>query len=114
MISSVHPDDSGMYQCFASNDLYSTQDSSQLRLGCKTGFFICFAFFKMQYISSYTNIFLCLILSFLAILPKLMYRFSEQTLQPGPSVSLKCTAVGNPPPQFQWTLDGFPLPENER
>ncbi|CAL8103483.1 unnamed protein product [Orchesella dallaii] len=82
MISSVHPDDSGMYQCFASNDLYSAQDSSQLRLG--------------------------------SILPKLMYRFSEQTLQPGPSVSLKCTAVGNPPPQFQWTLDGFPLPENER
>ena len=49
-----------------------------------------------------------------AVLPELIYRFTEQTLQPGPSVSLKCTAVGNPPPQFTWTLDGFPLPESER
>ena len=46
--------------------------------------------------------------------PELHYRFQEQTLQPGPSVSLKCVATGNPPPQFIWTLDGFPLPENER
>ncbi|OXA46963.1 Down syndrome cell adhesion molecule-like protein Dscam2 [Folsomia candida] len=46
--------------------------------------------------------------------PELVYRFSEQTIQPGPSVSLKCTAVGNPPPQFTWTLDGFALPESER
>lgn len=41
-------------------------------------------------------------------------RFSEQTLQPGPTVSLKCVATGNPPPQFSWTLDGFPLPDNVR
>ncbi|XP_050698368.1 cell adhesion molecule Dscam2-like isoform X2 [Eriocheir sinensis] len=46
--------------------------------------------------------------------PELHYRFQEQTLQPGPSVSLKCVATGNPPPQFIWTLDGFPLPESER
>ncbi|XP_069971593.1 cell adhesion molecule Dscam1 [Penaeus vannamei] len=46
--------------------------------------------------------------------PELHYRFQEQTLQPGPSVSLKCVATGNPPPQFVWTLDGFPLPESER
>lgn len=39
--------------------------------------------------------------------PELMYWFSEQTLQPGPTVSLKCIATGNPPPQFTWTLDGF-------
>ena len=48
------------------------------------------------------------------MLPELVYRFSEHTIQPGPSVSLKCTAVGNPPPQFTWTLDGFPLPESDR
>lgn len=41
--------------------------------------------------------------------PELLYWFSEQTLQPGPTVSLKCVATGNPPPQFTWTLDGFPV-----
>ncbi|XP_068620593.1 cell adhesion molecule Dscam1 [Battus philenor] len=46
--------------------------------------------------------------------PELVYWFSEQTLQPGPSVSLKCVAMGHPPPQFTWTLDGFPIPSNSR
>ncbi|XP_059483764.1 cell adhesion molecule Dscam2 [Neocloeon triangulifer] len=46
--------------------------------------------------------------------PELVYWFSEQTLQPGPAVSLKCVATGNPPPQFVWTLDGFPVPDNNR
>lgn len=41
--------------------------------------------------------------------PELLYWFSEQTLQPGPTVSLKCVATGNPPPQFTWKLDGFPV-----
>ncbi|XP_071455064.1 cell adhesion molecule Dscam1, partial [Hetaerina americana] len=46
--------------------------------------------------------------------PEIVYYFTEQTLQPGPPVSLKCVANGNPPPQFVWTLDGFPIPENSR
>ncbi|CRK92906.1 CLUMA_CG006322, isoform A, partial [Clunio marinus] len=46
--------------------------------------------------------------------PELLYWFSEQTLQPGPTVSLKCVATGHPPPQFEWKLDGFPIPESSR
>ncbi|XP_049816620.1 Down syndrome cell adhesion molecule-like protein Dscam2 [Schistocerca nitens] len=46
--------------------------------------------------------------------PELLYWFAEQTLQPGPAVSLKCVATGNPPPQFIWTLDGFPVPDSPR
>ncbi|XP_024945332.1 Down syndrome cell adhesion molecule-like protein Dscam2 isoform X13 [Cephus cinctus] len=46
--------------------------------------------------------------------PLLLYSFIEQTLQPGPAVSLKCSAAGNPTPQVSWTLDGFPLPINAR
>ncbi|XP_011331013.2 Down syndrome cell adhesion molecule-like protein Dscam2 isoform X5 [Ooceraea biroi] len=42
--------------------------------------------------------------------PVLLYSFIEQTLQPGPAVSLKCSAAGNPTPQVSWALDGFPLP----
>ncbi|XP_022918386.1 cell adhesion molecule Dscam2 isoform X1 [Onthophagus taurus] len=46
--------------------------------------------------------------------PVLIYSFIEQTLQPGPAVSLKCSATGNPTPQISWTLDGFPLPSHGR
>ncbi|XP_064213100.1 cell adhesion molecule Dscam2 isoform X2 [Tribolium castaneum] len=46
--------------------------------------------------------------------PILLYSFIEQTLQPGPAVSLKCSASGNPTPQITWTLDGFPLPSHGR
>ncbi|XP_072391711.1 cell adhesion molecule Dscam2 isoform X1 [Diabrotica undecimpunctata] len=46
--------------------------------------------------------------------PILLYSFIEQTLQPGPAVSLKCSASGNPTPQISWTLDGFPLPSHGR
>lgn len=48
------------------------------------------------------------------VAPQLLYRFIEQTMQPGPSVSLKCTATGNPTPQISWTLDGFQLPAHDR
>ncbi|XP_050724052.1 cell adhesion molecule Dscam2-like [Eriocheir sinensis] len=46
--------------------------------------------------------------------PQLLYRFIEQTLQPGPAVSLKCIAAGTPTPHITWTLDGFPLPHSHR
>lgn len=46
--------------------------------------------------------------------PQITYRFIRQTIQPGPSVSLKCVSSGNPTPNIKWTLDGFALPQNER
>nr|CAD7442429.1 unnamed protein product [Timema bartmani] len=45
--------------------------------------------------------------------PQLLYKFINQTLQPGPPVSIKCIATGNPTPHIIWHLDGFPLPQNE-
>ncbi|KAK3930875.1 Down syndrome cell adhesion molecule-like protein Dscam2 [Frankliniella fusca] len=46
--------------------------------------------------------------------PQLLYKFIRQTLAPGPHVSLKCIATGNPTPHISWNLDGFPLPQSER
>ncbi|XP_066907069.1 cell adhesion molecule Dscam2-like, partial [Halyomorpha halys] len=46
--------------------------------------------------------------------PQLTYKFIQQTVQPGPVMSLKCIAIGNPTPQITWTIDGFTLPMNER
>jgi hypothetical protein len=44
-----------------------------------------------------------------AIAPELQLTFIEQTLQPGPPVSLRCSASGNPPPRITWLLDGGEL-----
>ncbi|XP_015789143.1 Down syndrome cell adhesion molecule-like protein Dscam2 isoform X2 [Tetranychus urticae] len=46
--------------------------------------------------------------------PEFKETFKSQTLDPGPSLSLKCVAAGNPLPQITWTLDGFPIPESMR
>ncbi|XP_031846326.1 cell adhesion molecule Dscam2 isoform X2 [Nomia melanderi] len=46
--------------------------------------------------------------------PQLLHKFIEHTMQQGPTVSLKCVATGNPTPHFSWSLDGFPLPQNDR
>ena len=48
------------------------------------------------------------------ILPTLSYSFIDQTVQPGPLVSLKCSASGNPTPRISWTLDGYDLPQKDR
>ncbi|XP_067002094.2 cell adhesion molecule Dscam1 [Anabrus simplex] len=44
-----------------------------------------------------------------AVAPELQSTFIEQTLQPGPPVSLRCVASGNPPPRITWLLDGGEL-----
>lgn len=46
--------------------------------------------------------------------PEFRETFSSQTLEPGPSLSLKCIAGGNPLPQITWKLDDAPLPESPR
>lgn len=72
-----------------------------------------FDYVSSQFITKYLLHSFCFIFSADAP-PVLLYSFIEQTLQPGPAVSLKCSAAGNPTPQISWALDGFPLPTNGR
>ncbi|XP_035223674.1 Down syndrome cell adhesion molecule-like protein Dscam2, partial [Stegodyphus dumicola] len=81
-ILQIHPvrrEDSGMYQCFVSNDQEVVQGSAELLVAEEA--------------------------------PVFTYAFSEQAVHPGSSVSLKCSASGNPLPQVTWTVDGYPVPE---
>ncbi|XP_051862940.1 cell adhesion molecule Dscam2 isoform X2 [Drosophila albomicans] len=41
--------------------------------------------------------------------PELTYTFIEQNVRPGPLISLKCSAIGSPHPQFTWLLDSQPI-----
>ncbi|XP_023247278.1 Down syndrome cell adhesion molecule-like protein Dscam2 [Copidosoma floridanum] len=83
-IESVKKDDKGMYQCFVRNDQESAQASAELKLGGR---------FEP---------------------PQIRSAFHEETLQPGPSVFLKCIASGNPTPEITWELDGKKLSNTER
>jgi len=47
--------------------------------------------------------------------PEFQGAFIAQSLQPGPSVSLKCSARANPLPEIQWSVDGnelLPTPQD--
>jgi hypothetical protein len=46
--------------------------------------------------------------------PQILHTFNEQTLVPGPLVTLKCAAIGNPTPDITWTLDRYPMPITDR
>ncbi|XP_025268077.1 Down syndrome cell adhesion molecule-like protein Dscam2 isoform X17 [Camponotus floridanus] len=83
-IESVKKEDKGMYQCFVRNDQESAQATAELKLGGR---------FEP---------------------PQIRPAFAEETLQPGPSMFLKCVASGNPTPEITWELDGKRLSNTER
>ena len=41
--------------------------------------------------------------------PVLLSAFPQQTLRPGPAVSLQCSASGSPPPNIEWFIDSQPV-----
>nr|CAD7258839.1 unnamed protein product [Timema shepardi] len=45
--------------------------------------------------------------------PQIHKKFSEETLQPGPSMFLQCVASGNPTPEITWELDGKKLSNSD-
>lgn len=55
-----------------------------------------------------------LLIQFSDAAPVILETFEERTLQPGPSISLKCVASGSPLPEIRWTLDGVEVPKHER
>ncbi|XP_025152776.1 Down syndrome cell adhesion molecule-like protein Dscam2 isoform X26 [Harpegnathos saltator] len=83
-IESVKKEDKGMYQCFVRNDQESAQATAELKLGGR---------FEP---------------------PQIRQAFVEETLQPGPSMFLKCVASGNPTPEITWELDGKRLSNTDR
>ncbi|XP_032672549.1 Down syndrome cell adhesion molecule-like protein Dscam2 isoform X3 [Odontomachus brunneus] len=83
-IESVKKEDKGMYQCFVRNDQESAQATAELKLGGR---------FEP---------------------PQIRQAFGEETLQPGPSMFLKCVASGNPTPEITWELDGKRLSNTDR
>ena len=116
-INSVRPEDVGLYQCFlTTNTAQEFQAASELRLGgrCCANlpiFYFKLKYFKHQIQSGKIN---DNSLHFSDARPTLLYSFIDQTLQPGPWVSLKCSADGSPTPEIKWTVNGFNLPMNER
>ncbi|KAL5286966.1 Dscam family protein [Megaselia abdita] len=82
-IESVKKEDKGMYQCFIRNDQESAEASAELKLGGRFD------------------------------PPVIRHKFQEETMDPGPSVFLKCTAGGNPTPEISWELDDKKIVNNE-
>ncbi|XP_017867797.1 PREDICTED: Down syndrome cell adhesion molecule-like protein Dscam2 isoform X4 [Drosophila arizonae] len=83
-IESVKKEDKGMYQCFVRNDQESAEASAELKLGGRFD------------------------------PPVIRQAFQEETMEPGPSVFLKCVAGGNPTPEISWELDGKKIANNDR
>ena len=67
-----------------------------------------------SFILKYSEIIVCFLTCFSLFLdaaPIMTYRFIDQTMQPGPLVSLKCATRGSPTPKITWTLNGRDLPK---
>lgn len=65
-----------MYQCFVRNDQESAQATGELKLGGR--------FDPPEFVST----------------------FETSTVKPGPPVSLKCVAKGDPAPEVEWFVYG--------
>ncbi|XP_035704480.1 Down syndrome cell adhesion molecule-like protein Dscam2 isoform X15 [Folsomia candida] len=83
-IDAVRREDRGMFQCFVRNDQDSAQSTAELKLGGRFD------------------------------PPRLTFKFREEVLQPGPKVSLKCKATGNPSPEIVWELDSKKVTNADR
>ncbi|KAG8238283.1 hypothetical protein J437_LFUL018191, partial [Ladona fulva] len=118
-VSAVRVEDGGEYRCNASNRVGSASHSARLNI---YGLPHIRPMPTIAAVAGRDLVLKCPVAGFPVSLitwekdayPQLVYKFIEQTMQPGPSVSLKCIAAGNPTPHFTWTLDGFPLPQNDR
>ena len=111
-IYSVQEGDEGSYQCVAENDDDAGHSTGYLWLG--GGCHLCFSILLTPNSGSLFIISFFFVFHFSDALPVLLFKFSEQTMQPGPSVSLKCVAKGNPTPRIEWRRDGFPLLQTDR
>ncbi|ODM91729.1 Down syndrome cell adhesion molecule-like protein Dscam2, partial [Orchesella cincta] len=67
------------------------------------GVYQCFAEVKVE--EHFVEVVLIFYFILLASAPEIVQTFISQSLQPGPSVSLKCSATGNPTPSFAWFVD---------
>ena len=113
-IYSVQEGDEGSYQCVAENDDDAGHSTGYLWLGggLASWVVVTTAVANCEYERDNHNRRPSLV--FPDALPVLLFKFSEQTMQPGPSVSLKCIAKGNPTPRIEWRRDGFPLQPTDR
>lgn len=51
---------------------------------------------------------------FLDVSPNFLEVFKSRKLQPGPSVSLRCTATGRPTPNISWTFNGRLIKKSQK
>ncbi|KAG1671035.1 Down syndrome cell adhesion molecule-like protein Dscam2 [Nymphon striatum] len=72
------------------------------------GMYQCFVSNKWQVVQAAAQ----LILGDLG--PEFVKTFTTKRLQPGPSISLQCSAVGRPLPSIRWKLNGYEIEKNKK
>ena len=83
----------GMYQCIVSNTWEEAQAAAQVTC----------LLTKYSVVPNWLQVQLG------DIPPVLLSAFPQQTLRPGPAVSLQCCASGSPPPNIEWFIDSQPV-----